>query len=293
LHKKTSIEEGKLDFIIEKNVFFSVARCAQESLEDIDLDVCLEKVKGKADIFTFRDRVPKKTVNVTFNRYKVLVEQDNIAAIRLTTYDYWWTNQIGKKTRNMVRKAIKMGVQVRILPLSEDLVTAATKIYNETPIRQGRRFIHYGEKFNDIKKLLEVKKYPNDFICAFYRNELIGFIHLCYSKDVAVIRQILSMQKHWNKAPNNITISKAVEMACQKGLKYLVYGELSQSSLSDFKRRNGFQEILLRRYYIPLTFKGRIVLTFNLQRKARRILPNWIKKPLSLIRRFTFTSRCF
>jgi hypothetical protein len=45
----------------------------------------------------------------------------------------------------MVRKAEKDGVKVSVIPQSEMLAKGIWEIYNETPIRQGRAFPHYGE----------------------------------------------------------------------------------------------------------------------------------------------------
>jgi len=36
-----------------------------------------------------------------------------------------------------------------------------------------------------------------------------------------------------------------------------------KSSLTEFKRRNGFEQVLLPRYYIPLTLKGKIALRWD------------------------------
>jgi len=282
----TILDRSGLSVIIKRNAFFSLARPAQEWLEDIDPNIYIEKLKGKADIFTFWDRIPSKMPRMVslLNQCKVFYELDNIAAIPLVNYDYWWENQIGKKTRNMIRKSVKMGVKAITVPLSDALIRAIEKIYNETPIRQGKPFWHYGVKFDQIKRAFTAEKYPCEFICAFYKNEIVGFIHLLYSKETAVMNQILSMQKHWDKAPNNVLIAKAVEVTCQKGVQYLVYERMPESSLGEFKRRNGFQKMHVTRYYIPLSFKGKLVLTLKLQRGFRGILPVRLKSFLRPIR---------
>lgn len=283
----TVIFEGSLRFIVERNAFFSLARPAHEWVEDIDPNVCIEKLRGKADIFTCWDRIPSKIPRKasSLKGYQVFQEQDNIAAVPLVSYDHWWRNQIGKKTRNMVKKAQKTGVEATTSSLSDELVRGLEKIFNETPTRQGRPFKHYGATFDAIKRSFKaVEKYPQEFVCALYNNELIGFIHLRYSNETAVIDQLLSMQKHWNKAPNNVLIAKAVEIACQKGLQHLIYEKMSGGSLGEFKRRNGFQKMFVTRYYIPLSFKGRLVLKLRLQRGLRGIMPDRLRNFLRLIR---------
>jgi lipid II:glycine glycyltransferase (peptidoglycan interpeptide bridge formation enzyme) len=52
-----------------------------------------------------------------------------------------WLQAIGKKTRNMVRRAEKSGIKVAIVEPNDKLAEGIWKIYNETPIRQARASI--------------------------------------------------------------------------------------------------------------------------------------------------------
>ena len=58
------------------------------------------------------------------------------------------------------------------------------------------------------------------------------------------------------------------------------YGEESPGQLTEFKRRNGFEQILLPRTYIPLTAKGRVALRLKLHRGTWAMLPGWLKRPV-------------
>jgi len=270
-----------------RNIFFTEARDAKEWVEDIDPNVCIEKLKGQADIFTFWDRLPsgipiKASLVV---RSKVFCDQDNIAAIPLVSYDHWWKNQIGRKTRNMVRKAQKMGVEAVVVSLTDDLIATINRIFKETPVRQGKPFRHYGTTFEQTKPdLAEAERYPPEFISATYKEETIGFLHIIYSKETAVIDLLLSMQKYWDKAPNNILIAKAVEVACQKGMRYLIYEKMPEGSLGEFKRNNAFQKMWVTRYYVPLSFKGNLVLKLRLQRGLQDLLPVRLQNSLRPMR---------
>jgi hypothetical protein len=53
----------------------------------------------------------------------------------------------------------------------------------------------------------------------------------------------------------------------------LYYGNKHNSSLAEFKIRNGFEEIRMPRYYLPLTRWGRLSLTLKLHRGLLGILP--------------------
>ena len=69
--------------------------------------------------------------------------------LEIKDYDSWWSN-VGKKTRNMVRRAEKSGVKVTVVEPSEKFAEGVWKIYNETPIRQERAFPHYGESLESV-----------------------------------------------------------------------------------------------------------------------------------------------
>src|ERR1700734_1924889 len=98
-----------------------------------------------ADLFTFMQRLPETTP-----KYKYPMELDNFAAIPITTFENWWTKQIGFKARNKAKQAEKNGVVLREVPFSDALVAGIHEIYNETPIRQKRRYGHYGKNLETV-----------------------------------------------------------------------------------------------------------------------------------------------
>ena len=101
----------------------------------------------RIDLFTFMQRLPDASP-----KYPYPMEWDNVAALRISTFDHWWTKQIGNKTRNMAKKAEKKGVVVREVPFSHSLVQGIWKVYNECPVRQGRAFPHYGKDVGTVYK---------------------------------------------------------------------------------------------------------------------------------------------
>jgi len=277
-----------LSTLIENKMFFTISRppTLVEWLEDVDVSFYLKNAKGKSDIFTFWDRLPVTNAQrCLFSKF--VSERDNIAAIQLVSYDFWFQHQIGKKTRNMIRKAHKEGVETKVCVIDDGIIRRVEYVYNHSlPMRQGVPFGHYGEKFDQIKKSLESNsKYFNKFIGAFYKDKMIGFTYLLFSKsnDSAVIGQILSIEEFWDKAPNNALIARAVEVACSCKAKYLVYSkmhstrETSENSLRDFKMRNGFKEMSAMRYYIALSLKGKFVLRLRLQHGLMEALPRQLK----------------
>jgi len=235
-----------------------------------------KKNRLNIDIFTFMQRIPE-----TQPKYKFYMEWDNVAAVPITTFDFWWENQIKDKTRNMVRKAEKKGVNTKVVDFDDEFVKGIMEIYNETPIRQGRKFWHYGKNFNDVK--IENSSYPDrsDFIGAYYKKELIGFIKLVYSEGFATIMQIISKIEHRDKAVTNALLARSIEICANKKLSYLVYstfiyGKKGVDSLANFKRHNAFEKIDLPRYYIPLSIKGKFALKLNLHHGFTELLPKFL-----------------
>jgi hypothetical protein len=126
-------------------------------------------------------------------------------------------------------------------------------------------------------------------VAAYFENELIGFIKLVYVGRLAVILHILAFNAHYDKRPLNALITKAVEICSQKGVNYFVYGNYiygnkKDSSLVEFKRRNGFEQLNFPRYYVPLTLKGRIYVGLRLYRGLVGLLPGPVLNLLLKIR---------
>jgi hypothetical protein len=112
---------------------------------------------------------------------------------------------------------------------------------------------------------------------------------------VANIVQLLSKIKHYDKRPANALIAKAVQLCEQQGISYLTYCNYiyndPKSSLTEFKRRNGFEQALLPRYYIPLTLKGKIALRLGLHQSLAQRIPKPVFSQLLKIRSFWYERR--
>ena len=229
------------------------------------------------DIFTFIERKWCCPISNPPSAWRKT--QDNVALLNIKSYDDWWEG-IGKKTRNMVRKAEKSGVKLDVVEPSESLAEGIWKIYNETPIRQGRAFSHYGQALDNVKGIVLASK-KDTFIGAYFNNELIGFIQLIYGDNVVIIGQILSLQKCWDKAVNNCLVAKAVEVCASNNNHWLMYGRIgNHPSLDKFKESNGFIKFALTRYYVPLTRKGGIAIKLGLHRELKDAVPQSVKNKL-------------
>jgi hypothetical protein len=266
-----------------------VVRLEDEWYADVrDLTFVIDVLKNASgfnpDIFTFWQRLP----NVE-PKYQYHTEWESIAGLPIQSYDYWFNRQISSRLRSQIRKATREGLDVREAAYDDKFVRGMTEIFNEVPIRQGRRFWHYGKDFETIKRQFSRYIYREDMIGAYHSGEMIGFIMLGNAGDYGITGQIISKVKHRDKVTNNALIGKAVEVCAKKNLPYLVYLHWTSDSLAEFKRRCGFEEIKVPRYFVPLTQKGKLTLKLGLHRGWKAALPDRIKGPLKQLRKFWYS----
>jgi hypothetical protein len=227
----------------------------------------------RADILTF----PQK-IDEAIPKYQFPMEWDNAAVARTGSFQQWW-EKLPQESRKNARRAAKRGVTVKVVNFTDEFIKGIKAIYDETPVRQGMHFWHFGKDFEAVRIENGTYLERSEFIGAYFNGELIGFMKFVYVDKVARIMQILSKSSHYDKRPMNALIAKAVEVCHQKGMSYLVYskfgfGNKVKSPLAEFKRRNGFEQMLFPRYYVPLTLKGKIALKLNLHRSLLEILPS-------------------
>ena len=225
-----------------------------------------------ADLLTFTQKLPNTTPNHDF-----YMEWDSLAALQTSSFSRWWEG-LPRQTRSNVNRSKKRGVRVLIQPLDDGLIHGIMSVNNDSPLRQGKRNFHYRKSFEEVKKDHSSFAAHSDYICAYAGEELIGFIWLVYRGNIASILQLLTKESHRDQRPANALIAKAVELCEEKGLIYLTYGKFNYgnkkgSSLTEFKKRNGFSENLVPRFYIPLTNWGKLCMKFGLHRGPIGFLP--------------------
>jgi hypothetical protein len=260
-----------------------------DTVEDLDSFVSgLKKSRLKADVFTFAQRVPDSAP-----KHSCRTEWENAAAILISTFSQWW-KEAEHSVRKGVNRAKKLGVVAKVAEFNDDFVEATCPIYNEIPVRQGKAFWHYGKDFRTIKHELATYLERSIFIGAYYQDELIGFMKITWVGTTATITQILSMKSHFDKRPNNALIAKAVEICESEGKSHFIYGSFvyydPNSSLTEFKQRNGFKSVPLPRYYVPLTLKGKLALNLGLHRGILGNTPTPILRQFLKLRR-TWSAR--
>jgi hypothetical protein len=255
-----------------------------ELVRDPDAFVAELKQSGlPADVLTFFQRPPDVTP-----RFKHHFEWDNYAAVDCENFDAWW-EKLPQEARKNTRRSAKRGVVVKSVPFTDELARGIHKLCDESPMRQGKPFWHYGKDFETVKR--EHSTYPerSEFVGAYFENELIGFIKMVYVDRIAFIFHILAFNAHYDKRPLNALITEAVKICSQRGVKYFVYdkyiyGNKKDSSLVEFKRRNGFEQVNFPTYHIPLTLKGKIYTGLRLYRGAVGLIPAPLLKIILALR---------
>jgi hypothetical protein len=247
----------------------------------------LQKAAERVDLFTFSQRLPDTAL-----RHPYFYEMENLAVLRVTSFDNWWNNQIRSYPRNRARQAAKRGVVMREMPYGEELIRGICEIYNETPIRQGKKFPHYGMTTERAREYAGTFLDRSTYIGAFLGEEMIGFVKLTMdqSRTQAALVHILSKVAHKEKAPTNALIAESVKTCARLEVPFLVYehftyGNKVGDSLSHFKEVNGFQRVDVPRYYIPLTRFGRLALRIGLHRRIAERVPEFVGAKIREFRR--------
>ena len=250
----------------------------------------LRALDRRVDLFTFTQRLADVKP-----RFSYPMIWDNLAAQPISTFDHWWTRQVDKKTRNMVRRANKKGIVTREVPFDGDLVEAIWRIYNETPVRQGKKYPHYGKSLQAVHDEEATHLESSVFIGAFLENEMIGFGKIVFddSGTQAGLMNIISLVSKRDSAPTNALIAQAVRSSIAQKAAYLVYsrfsyGEKKEDSLSQFKKNNGFAKVLIPRYHVPLSTGGVLALRLGIHRGLADRIPEPIARRFRHVRRVCY-----
>ncbi len=245
----------------------------------------LRKADTRIDLFTFTQKLPESTPRFTYP-----MEWDNFAAVRVSTFEEW-LKQIRPEARNRAKQAEKKGILLREVPFDESLVKGIWEIYNEAPIRQGRRFPHYGKDFSAVYREEATFLDSSFFIGAYLGEKLVGFVKLTANETgtQANLMNILSLLEHRDKATTNALIAHSVRSCAQRGISYLVYqsysyGKKRPDGIMKFKEVNGFQRMEVPRYYVPLTPIGGIAFRAGLHRRFMDRLPESLAAKLREMR---------
>lgn len=251
----------------------------EKEIEDPEVYLsALRSKKGrilKADIFTFAQKLPDVQA-----KYPYPSELESVAAISIASFKDWW-EALPQESRKNVRRSQKRGVEIKLRALDSALVEGIRSVNDDSPMRQGVQNAYYGLSSEDTWKRYGDFNNRCDFICAYAGEEMIGFLHLVYRGDIAAILNLTVKPSQLDKRPANALVARAVELCDSKRISHITYGLYNygnkrDSSLREFKIRNGFEEILVPRYFVPITAWGKLCMKANLHRGLIGILPPFV-----------------
>lgn len=235
------------------------------------------KSNHQADLFTFVTEIGDT------RSYPFRHESAKMAVLPVKSYDDWW-QVIGKKKRNQIRKAQKNGVELRIVPLDKYFARAVETLYNECPVRQGRKFYHYGQSAADIEQELSSFIGRSLLVGAYVHDRMVGFMKLFRGERALRIVHILALLCERDKCVMDALIGKAVELSVELHYGFLHYGSWTDSGIGAFRTKHGFECMEVPRYFAPLNWRGQLILSLNLHRSIRDQLPKKVVEALVALR---------
>lgn len=267
--------ENPRDRVTTRGSIIRIIRPKSEWLKPLEEpEVFLGQLRASGpsgDLFTF-----VQPVSDPQPRYKYYHELEDVAILELTTYDSWWKETVNDKTRNMVRKAGKKGVAVEVTSYTDDFIRGIKEVYDECPVRQGKKSRHFGKSFELIKREHGTYLEDSEFIAARFENRVIGFAKVVFRDGFASVVNLIALLSERDKAPTNALLAKAIERCAARQVSLLHYGVWSRRGFGDFKLHHGFKCRQIPRYFIPLSGKGALALRWGWHRPvAERIPESW------------------
>lgn len=271
---------GGKEFLVHKGMVRTLTLRDELSDSPCDPESLIEQIRRARlpfDLFSFLQKLPD-----TSQKFPYYMEWDNLAVLTISSYENWLRKQVHPNTRTNIRKAARRDLDVHVEPFSDELAAGLVTLFNETPIRRGKRYPYFGYDVAMVKRTWATQLDQSLWVVAYYQGELVGFIKLIMSEGLARTSGTVAREDHRDKCPMNAIFAKCVELCASRGVRLLVYGKFTygrngEDSLTAFKKRNGFRKIEVPRYYIPLSRRGCVGLRLGLHRE----LVDWVPEPLS------------
>jgi L-amino acid N-acyltransferase YncA len=266
---------------LQKQLGITIAKDPDEYEKDIiPSPQFLTKLKKReADVFSFVERSWCFKMPNPPSEWKT--SEDNVALLTIDSYKSWLKGVTKKTHHNPVKRALKKGVTVGQAEANGELFEAIWRIYNETPVRQDRAFTHYGLTLEAVTNTFtnEANNPESFFVAAYFEGSIVGFMQVKIHGQTAAIRQILSLIEHSRKSINKAMIAKTVEVCSLHGVRWIVYARMgNHPSLDKFKEENGFVRFDVRRFYVPLSRKGKLAMRIGLHKDLKDSMPSFAKK---------------
>jgi hypothetical protein len=254
-------------------------------------DGCLPNLKVQGiDIVSFIERTFLKSANRSalvnasyLSKRSLETEMETIGLLRTSPHESWFRS-LGKTTRGDIRRSERRGILVKDVQVDDRFLRDAQLIYNETPVRQGRRYTRYGVSIEDLRKdFLDFES--QEFLGAYDDTQLIGLFWMMPGDRVAQIRALIHLISKRNKLPTSALIDAAVRKCSERGIQFLVYPTTYglQPGLDSFRLRMKFFPFAVPRHYVPLTRRGSIAIRLHVHKPIQYVIPRNIAGAISPI----------
>lgn len=177
-----------------------------------------------------------------------VVSLGETVAINTTSKELIWNN-FNPKNRNVIRKAVNNGIQIK-QGLSEDLIDIFIEIYNGTMDKDNATPYYYFEKdfYESIKKDL---KYNSTIFYAELDEKIIAASIMIYANGRLNYHLSGSLREYQNLAPSNLLLWKAAEWGNEIGCStFHLGGGVGSEEDNLFRFKKAFYRGELCRYHI-------------------------------------------
>ncbi|MCW4010403.1 MAG: GNAT family N-acetyltransferase [Candidatus Bathyarchaeota archaeon] len=250
---------------ISRRWFYRIAKYPEPVEHTCDVQPwreLIEKLKSRrVDLFGYIER---SFLHHSTNKKQGMFScVETIGLLKIESFDSWF-KALPQRERSTIRKTQRKGLKTCVVDVDEDFVKGAFQIYNETPMRQGRKYSGYGLSLDDVRgKFLKMDN--SEVMGAYLDGRLIGLMLVEFGDRVAAMSSFLSLISQRKMSPNNALIAQAVKRCSEKGYRFFTYGNMGYNpSLDFFKKNNGFKRYPVTRYYAPLTAKGQLAVKLKL-----------------------------
>lgn len=182
------------------------------------------------------------------NRYDVL-GLGNTVSLDLTSPEIIWEN-ITSKNRNVIRKAQKNGIEIRI-GKSAELYEIFREIYNFTMDKDNAdKYYYFSPEFYDSIRV-DLDKNAQIF-CAVLNEKVIAAAIMLIANGRMNYHLSGSIREYSNLAPTNLILYEAALWGCENGCKTLYLGGgvgSAEDGLFKFKK-SFYRKDDLPRFYI-------------------------------------------
>ena len=150
-------------------------------------------------------------------------------------------NDMSSKNRNVIRKAIKSGVEI-YWGRSPELIDEFIPLYNATMSKDDATDYYYFNK-EFYKSVLEDLRYNSLIFYALYDQKIVSMSMVLFGNDNMHYHLSASDREHQNLAATNLLLFEAACWGCENGYKSLhLGGGLGSKEDSLFKFKKAFNK---------------------------------------------------